>query len=352
MLTDIFLNRYKGIELWPQFSDDESKLLVQCFRIISEQLFPYWRDGKEISGAKDHWEALNKTLSMELGLKELSPAVISYPQTWNGNTTYRSYTPTKDKVCETFVLTEFNPLHVADNFMKERISFVELAFRRFGELVQEANRNLPIAIANSRAKTSSAKGILGTYQDQHEEWLETSNRQLNERYRSACEELNTRFAQAGSRIIYHNRFIQLADDQTINREIQEPFWKLVEAAEWKNVDFDIKQAIDLLDTNGRDPAWYAARALESTIKIISDKKGWTHGGEKGAVNYIENLSAKKNGKFIDDWERDDLKRFFEIVRNPFGHGPGSAPMPQLSVTQSRWAIGYCMVWIRSLIGRM
>jgi hypothetical protein len=41
---------------------------------------------------------------------------------------------------------------------------------------------------------------------------------------------------------------------------------------------------------------------ESTIKIISDEKGWTHGGEKGAHNYIDNLGSKKAGPFIESWE--------------------------------------------------
>jgi hypothetical protein len=45
-------------------------------------------------------------------------------------------------------------------------------------------------------------------------------------------------------------------------------------------------AFDLRDSQGRDPAFYAARALESTIKIISDDKQLTTGREKGAANYI------------------------------------------------------------------
>ena len=40
----------------------------------------------------------------------------------------------------------------------------------------------------------------------------------------------------------------------------------------KNVDHDMKEAHDLRDTHGRDPAFQAAKALESAIKIISDEK--------------------------------------------------------------------------------
>jgi hypothetical protein len=75
-------------------------------------------------------------------------------------------------------------------------------------------------------------------------------------------------------------------------------------------------------------------------------------GEKGAHNYIDNLSSKKNGSFINEWEKDALKSFFTSVRNPFGHGPGSKEMPALSLQQTNWAIESCMSWIKSLIKRM
>lgn len=91
--------------------------------------------------------------------------------------------------------------------------------------------------------------------------------------------------------------------------------------------------------------------LESAIKIISDEKGWTHGGEKGAQNYIDNLGSKK-GSYISEWERESLKSFFAAVRNPFGHGPGSDEMPKLTGQQTDWAIEPCMSWIKSLVKRM
>ena len=113
----------------------------------------------------------------------------------------------------------------------------------------------------------------------------------------------------------------------------------------------MKEALDLRDSDGRDPAFYAARALESTIKIISDRKGWTHGKEKGAHNYIDNLASKANA-FIAPWEGASLKEFFTHVRNPFGHGAGSAQMPALSRPQTEWAIEFSMSWVKNLIRRL
>jgi hypothetical protein len=131
-------------------------------------------------------------------------------------------------------------------------------------------------------------------------------------------------------------------------QVEKPFWGLVSGEDWKNVDFEMKDAIDRRDTGVRDPSLYAAKALESTIKIISGQKGWTTGKEKGAHNYIENLFR---GKLMEKWEMDALKDFFSKVRNPLGHGPGGEPMPELNPSQTDWAIEYCMSWIKSLIRR-
>lgn len=57
MLTDIFAERYSGRVLWEQHTEAESKLLTQCFRIVAEQLIPYWIDGKERAKAK--WTSLH-----------------------------------------------------------------------------------------------------------------------------------------------------------------------------------------------------------------------------------------------------------------------------------------------------
>jgi hypothetical protein len=165
----------------------------------------------------------------------------------------------------------------------------------------------------------------------------------------AVNELNARFRQADCQLHYHNGFIQISEDQTVEREIETPFWRLLAQPKWHNVDHDMKEAIDLRDTGGRDPAFYAARSLESTIKIISDEKQLTTGKEKGAHNYIDNLMG---AKLIEVWEMEALKHFFTKVRTPFGHGPGAAPMPSLTDHQTNWAIENSMIWIKSLIRRM
>ena len=120
----------------------------------------------------------------------------------------------------------------------------------------------------------------------------------------------------------------------------------------ENVNLDMKEALDRRDSSHKDPALFAAKALESAIKIISDQRNLTSGNEKGASHYIDNLVRKNNGRYIDIWEADILKDYFRKVRNTLGHGPGSDPMPELTIEQTDWAIESAMSWIRTLVRRL
>jgi hypothetical protein len=102
--------------------------------------------------------------------------------------------------------------------------------------------------------------------------VKAANAALNSSFQTAVDELNARFRHAECHLHYHNSFIQVEGDELVAQAIESPFWKLVAEPKWKNVDHDVKEAIDLRDTDGRDPAFYAARALESTVKIVSDER--------------------------------------------------------------------------------
>ena len=351
MLTDIFADRYAERTLWERFTESEAKLLNQCYRIVAEQLFPYWVDGKESAWAKSKWTAIYDRLTMELGRLELAPKTYSYETTWNGSKQTVTGTYTLDLVCKQFMCEAFTGQVSPDRFIKERLSFVELAFRERGQDVQNANGEFPAQL--QAAQLQDRRVVPGRPQtDYFAEALRRRNQILNEAFQDSLREFNERLRRAGANLNYHNGFIQIANDRLTEVQIEQPFWTIVGAPIWKNVDLDMKEAFDRRDAGDRDPAFYAARALESAIKIISDQKGWTHGGERGAHSYIDNLAAAKNGRFIAPWESDALKAFFTEIRNPFGHGPGSGDMPQLSAQQTMWAIEICMSWTKSLVCRL
>jgi hypothetical protein len=348
MLVDIFARRYGSVPLRNTFEQRDSRLLVQAFRILAEDIYPYYRNGKEDNRGVSFWTNLHSRLSRELGLQELSRQWFSYTTKWNGNDVSQTHKYAMVKVCENWLTQPV--VGSPDEFIKERLSLIELGFReREGEV--GAMNAQPIERPVRRPPPSVAGAPYSMpVPDDGGARIRQMRAEATALFRSQVEELNARFRQASYDLHYHNGFIQASTDGLVQQVVETPFWSLVSGPKWVNVDHDMKEALDLRDSDGRDPSFYAARALESTIKIISGAKGWSHGGEKGAHNYIDNLAAKRNA-LITPWEAAALKDFFTHVRNPFGHGPGSEAMPKLTRQQTEWAIELCMSWIKNLIRR-
>ncbi|MBK9162129.1 MAG: hypothetical protein IPM27_11355 [Nitrosomonadales bacterium] len=352
MLTDIFAHRYLDRPIWSEYTELERRLLNQAFGIIKDALPYYNSEGKEIEANKIKWKTLHDRVARELGVNELSQRYYSYTQkNYLGNEVPISGSFSWDHVCGQFVNATFNGQADPDRFIKERLSFVELAMRFRGDEIAEVNAQLPKALAEAVIRDKGPhRGLRlpGSVADGVKAW----NATINSNYQSQVAELNERFRRAKAPLTYHNGFIQLALDETIEQNIAKPFWALVADPLWKNVDIDMKEALDRRDSNVKDPAIFAAKALESAIKIVSTTKGWTRGTETGAAQYIDNLVSKTNGGYLAAWEGEILKDYFRKVRNPVGHGPGLEPMPELSLAQTDWAIEAAMSWVRTLIRRL
>lgn len=350
MLIDIFARRYQGVQLRDSFEERDRRLLVQAFRILAEDLYPYYSGGKESSTGVAFWTNIQAQLSRELGLKELSARYYSYTTKWNGKDHQNTGTWSLLKVCENWMSALITGS--ADDYIKERLSLIELGFRQREGEIAAMNAQPIVTRAKPAPMLGTGVGRLPLPTNKSEgDWIRERRAEATAAFRASVDELNARFRQAGYRLHYHNGFIQVSTDELVQENVETPFWALVADPRWKNVDTDMKEALDRRDSHGRDPAWYAARALESAIKIICDIKRWTTGKEKGAHNYIDHLAAKSN-RFIDRWEADSLKGFFSDARNPLGHGPGSAEMPKLTDQQTEWAIDFSMSWIKSLIRRL
>ena len=342
MLTDIFAIRYEDRLIWASFGTKEKRLLIQGWGVMSDSLPPIQLKSPE--RVTEAWQTVHDLLARELGMRNLSATRWTSA---NG----ASYGYKIDKQCENFVCAKFEDGKNPDSFIKRRLSLVEIVLRTHGErLMDEIDRIRRLAAPNEvladpdKLRTFVPIGLwLPTY--------ETLTRQIDA-WKLATHELNERFKQAGAPVSYNDGYIQLVTDELIEKHVEKPFWLIASDPKWKNVSIDMNEALDLRDSGAKDPAYHAAKALESVIKIISDDKQWTSGNEKGAANYIDNLVSQKNGKFIHPWEADILKEYFKKVRNPMGHGSGSSEMPVLTKQQCDWAIENAMSWSRALIDRL
>lgn len=350
MLTDVFFRRYKGTPLFTSFKEPHRVAMAQTAKIIVDQLFPFHVAGKENEFAKKNLQRIHDALAMEIGVDTLSNEWYQYETGPAGNRETRWAQRTIADIIKNFMNETFGPKYSADNYLKFRISLIEVAFRQREEQNIQANMNLPGQIHNAQQLKPEVRKLLGKLAPTVEA-LSAENVSLNASFQANVNELNTRFRQADLRLSYHNGFVQIAEDELIGDQLEKPFWALVADPKWKNVDTDMKEALDLRDNDGRDPAFFAARALESTIKLISGQMGVSTGKERSAANFIDNLRSDRAGKFLDGWEAEMLHAFFREVRNPLGHGAGEAPMHTLSGPQTNWAIETCMAWIKNLIQR-
>lgn len=229
----------------------------------------------------------------------------------------------------------WNDAHGSENqFIIVRLSIVELLFRYFEEYVADRDN-----------KTNRIR---------HPWALRRKNdllMDLREIKTRGIEELNNRLAQNKIPFVYSaGKFIS-EDHDLVFSEIQNPYWALSREEKWKTVNEYINKALERKHNDDIGAIIYASMALESALKIISDTLGLTSGSERGAVNYIENLSSRRANCFLSLWEAELLKVYFKSVRNPVSHGSGSEEPPRYSLIQTSWAVGHSILWCKSLIGR-
>ncbi|KNE21030.1 AbiJ-NTD4 domain-containing protein [Achromobacter spanius] len=352
MLTDVFFRRYENRPMFERVGQKESAFFVQAYRIVNEQIWKYYgHDQKVNESVKTIWTAIHDRLSMEIGVKELSRMYYSYQTEWMGKSYTKSGWYDINLVVEQWLNTNFTDGLDPDMFVKRRLSFVELAFRMREEQVIQANAEFPQRLAEAEKQDRMPRRSM-TVPGSRADSVRAINDGTNATFVANVHELNERLKQAGMPLHYHNGYLQITQDEQLQEQIEEPFWLLVKDAQWKNVSIDMAEAIDRRDTRGRDPAFYAAKALESTIKIICELKAWTTGNEKGVSDFLNHLESKVNGAFIEGWERQSMQRFYSDVRNDLGHGPGSKDMPNLTAQQIDQTIEFCMSWVKSLIKRL
>lgn len=293
---------------------------------------------------------VHNILALELGRDTLSDQWWWSSHTFNGNTTKTPHKKTYTQIVKAFLTKVPEDLTLGDIWVKERLSFIELAYRYRADQVEAANQDFPKRLAEAENRDRAPRTrfqVPGSAADA----ARFLNKRMNQAFTEAVIHLNQRLRLANYKLHYHNGFIQQSQDVTSEIQIAEPFWSLISNPTFGNVDLQMKEAIDRRDRGDRTSAFHAVCALESCIKILSDSNGWTSGNEKGASHYIDNLVSQKNGRFIEPWEGEMLKAMFSGVRNPFAHGPGSSPMPSLSAEQINWSIETAMSWCKSLIQR-
>jgi hypothetical protein len=242
MLVDIFARRYECVQIRDRFEQRDSRLLVQTFRILAEDVYPYYnKSGYEEADHVLVWNNIHNRLSRELGVQELSRQWFSYTTKLYGNDHLQTHRHPMVKVCENWMMQAV--IGHPDQFIKERLSLIEIGFRE-RECEISAMNATPI-IATERPLASPSRSSMRV-PPIPEETVKSLRAERTEKFRASVEELNARFRQARYPLNYHNGYIQISTDDLIQRAVETPFWAFVASPNWKNVDLDMKEALDRL----------------------------------------------------------------------------------------------------------
>ena len=269
MLTDVFFRRYANRPMFTTVGQKESALFLQAYRIVNEQIWKYYGYDKKVDeSVKAVWTSIHDRLSMEIGVKELSPKYYSYQTEWMGKPYTNSGWSDMNFVVEQWLNAEFTNSMDPDMFVKRRLSFVELAFRTREEQIAQANAEFPLLLAQAEMQDRMPRKSM-TFPGKRSDSLRTINEGVKRAFATNVHELNERLKQAGMPLHYHSGFIQITQDEQLQQQVEQPFWLLVRDAQWKNVSIDMAEAIDRRDTAGRDPSFYAAKALDRWLEVRS-----------------------------------------------------------------------------------
>ena len=140
MLIDIFARRYENQTIRDSFEQRDSRLLIQAFRILSEDMYPYYVNGKEDSSAVAFWTGLHKDMSRELGATELSRLWFTYSAKQKEQVHAQNRKYTMVTVCENWLTETISGS--PDEHIKERLSLIELGFRRRENFINSISLSL------------------------------------------------------------------------------------------------------------------------------------------------------------------------------------------------------------------
>lgn len=139
---------------------------------------------------------------------------------------------------------------------------------------------------------------------------------------------------------------EVTEDEFLTAQIIEPIWQKLADPEFASARQHLEEALDEHVRGDPEAFIKALKSFESVVKVVANQIGGIRPGT-GAAYYLDQICSKGR---ISSWERDSMKLCFRDVRNPFSHGPGLEPIPQISRPESEFVIQFCIIAINRVLG--
>lgn len=315
-LSDVFFDRSKDISLldekseadWARRFSEYCKFFNSFCFLVNEDFCSRFRDHSrgDMSFPDFITRKVLTTVSREIGKGPLFRPRGEYYEENNYVIGLTYWMISHDKMSK----------EEAENFVKERLSFVEVFFRFIEEFVREDLARFPSS---------------NIYQDKVsavENWVS---------------EINSRLLKGGIPFQYRDGFLLPSGDKLISEKVEEPFWDIIAYPKWNQTVQHMMKAVDRKISDPATAANEAQLALESVLNEIFGKKG-------GSIPAKTSNLLKK--KIISKHEKSMIDEFFSRVRHKSSHAK-SASEPGFPVRrnyeEAEWIIGFSMYTIRRII---
>ena len=207
--------------------------------------------------------------------------------------------------------------------ISERFSLVELVFQGIGSYVERYTRD--------HGELFEGDEPFKTYKKDSEHYVDV---------------LNIRLAESNILLRYYNGRLEPSDDSFVAEHVEKPFWELVSGSRWKKASDNMKSALDQREKSASGAVLSAGKALESTLREISENSKWM------MVKCIENI--EKRG-IISSYESEQIRIFVDNVRNENSHEEESSSKGEIrnwTPEDISYIIDYSMITIKNLVQRV
>ena len=313
-IVDIFLDRNESVAVIDRTAvkdaqsqlDDYFRFFNSFFCLVRDDFYLKFADFcvEELSFSEYTIKHVSQTISREIGRGDVFRPKHGYHNGYlNG---FREWMTSPGRMNERQV----------DQFLKERLSFVEVFFR----MTENYAKNCLSENPNSDSYKDFMESV--------KKWISEANERLRKR--------NIPFQ-------YRDGILYPSSDHLISKKIEEPFWKTIADPKWNQTMQHMKEAVDQQVANPSVAAFEAQQALESVLSEFFRRKG---GGIPAKTSNLH------NNRIISQHEKEMIDKFFSKIRHPSTH-PMKASAPGKPVKRSHkeaiWIIGFSMYTIKRII---
>lgn len=204
----------------------------------------------------------------------------------------------------------------------ERLSLVELVFQGIRSYIER--------YAKEFGRLAEDGEPFNTYKKNFEHFIDA---------------LNIRLSESNIPLRYYNGRLEPSDDSFVAEYVEKPFWELVSGSRWKKASDNMKSALDQREKSASGAVLSAGKALESTLREISENSKWM------MRKCIDNIEERG---IISSYESKQIKIFVDNVRNENSHEEESSSKEELKTWTAEdvsYIIDYSMITIKNLIHR-